>query len=62
MQFELISDLHKDARGFRPSSRWMAAFRASTHAEQEAEWNALCAELERSMAEEKAAEERATAA
>lgn len=59
MHFELISDLHKDARGFRPSSDWMTRFRASSFAEQEAEWNALCAELDRAMEEEERAQQQA---
>lgn len=44
--FELIRDLHKDARGFRPSAGWMDYFNGLTEVEQEATWNSLCDELE----------------
>jgi hypothetical protein len=61
MAFDMISDLHKDARGFRPSSSWLAAFRASTHAEQQAEWDSLIEEMEDSQKAEAEAQAKATA-
>lgn len=60
--FPLISDLHKDARGFRPSADFMAHFKALAHDAQQAIWDGLCAELEITMADERAAKERAAAA
>jgi hypothetical protein len=59
-EFDLISDLHKDARGFRPSSSWLAAFRASTRAEQQAEWDSLIEEMEDSQKAEAEAQAKAT--
>lgn len=59
--FELIRDLHKDARGFRPSVDWMEAFNASTFEEQEATWESLCDELERREAHERDEEAHALA-
>jgi hypothetical protein len=50
--FELIRDLHKDARGFRPSAEWMAVFNGKSDVEKEATWNALCEELAVSEAED----------
>jgi len=59
--FELISDLYKDARGFRPGSAWMAAFDAKPFAEQEAIWDSLQEELEARIDEDKSREEVALA-
>lgn len=50
--FELISDLHKDARGFRPSASYIEAFFAKTESEQQAQWDSLCAEFDRREMEE----------
>jgi hypothetical protein len=49
--FELISDLHKDARGFRPSAEWMRVFNGKSDVEKEATWEALCNELAENEAE-----------
>lgn len=43
--FELISDLHKDARGFRPGAAYMEMFNEKPYAEQQGVWDALCEEL-----------------
>lgn len=61
MAFELISDLHKDARGTRPTMDWMQAFTESTYEEQEAIWESLCDELEQREAERRADEADALA-
>lgn len=44
--FELLGDLHKDARGFRPSASFMEAFEAQDEVEQQRRWDSLCQELE----------------
>jgi hypothetical protein len=44
---ELISDLHKDARGFRPSGAWLLCYwETETDAQKQATWDSLIAELE----------------
>ena len=43
--FELISDLHKDARGFRPGAAYMEMFNEQPFAEQERIWDSLCQEV-----------------
>lgn len=57
--FELISDLHKEARGFRPSSAWFAHFDTLTYAEKEAVWDGLIREADASRDEEEARERAA---
>lgn len=54
-----VSDLHKDAFGFRPSQSWWGYWAASNPDGKQAEWDGLIAALERRVAEDKAAEERA---
>jgi hypothetical protein len=55
----LISDLHKDARGFRPSSSYFANLGSLTDAGLDDVFNGLCFELEESQARERAAEAEA---
>ena len=50
--FELISDLHKDARGFRPSQDWLHNFDSLPYAEQEKIWDRLVVEMDESMTDE----------
>ena len=51
----IISDLHKDARGYRPDAYFRQEWNdASADAKQEI-WDRLCAELEHVLAEEKKA-------
>lgn len=57
--FDLLSDLYKDARGFRPSASFMEAFTAQSYAEQKAQWDKLCEELREREYEEAQAELRA---
>jgi hypothetical protein len=44
-EFNLISDLHKDARGYRPSASFITAFTADSQADQQEVWDSLCLEL-----------------
>lgn len=60
--FELIRDLHKDARGFRPSAEWMEVFNTAAQARQQAIWDMLCEELAENEAREQEARAAASAA
>src|SRR5210317_723674 len=59
MSFDLISDLHKDARGFRPSGDWTEMFNGLSEQDQEQIWNNLCKELQDNEALQKEVEEDA---
>jgi hypothetical protein len=41
----IVSDLHKDARGYRPRETWWAAWNNYSDAEKQAEWDFLIREL-----------------
>lgn len=58
---QIVSDLHKDARGFRPTVAWMHAWETSSNDEKQGIWDALCTELEDEMAREELAQSRAYA-
>jgi len=49
---DIISDLHKDAYGFRPSQRFFDDWAEYTPAEKQEVWDMLCTEMERSMKEQ----------
>jgi len=53
---DIISDLHKDAYGFRPSQRFFDDWAEYTPAEKQECWDMLCEEMDRSMNEQAAAE------
>jgi hypothetical protein len=55
--FDLISDLHKDARGFRPRGAWFDDFNSRTDAEKQAIFDDLCEELRENEAMEVTNEE-----
>ena len=48
----IVSDLHKDAYGFRPSQRFFDDWAEYTPAEKQECWDMLCTEMERSMKEQ----------
>lgn len=48
----IVSDLHKDAYGFRPSQRFFDDWAEYTPAEKQECWDSLCIEMERSMKEQ----------
>jgi len=52
----IVSDLHKDAYGFRPSQRFFDDWAEYTPAEKQECWDMLCEEMDRSMKEQAAAE------
>lgn len=53
-----FSDLHKDARGFRPREGFWQWMNNATPDELQEKWDSLIEELNQSIAEEKAMEER----
>jgi predicted Fe-S protein YdhL (DUF1289 family) len=55
----ILSDLHKDARGFRPSASYMMNWNAMSDADKQTTWNNLVEEVERSIDEDKAREAEA---
>ena len=57
----IVSDLHKDAWGFRPSSYWWYRWNEGSDATKQSMWNSLTVDLEVAMAEEKAEFDRAIA-
>ncbi len=54
-----VSDLHKDARGFRPSEYFWEEWSQCGDDNRQAMWDGLLRELENTMAAERAAEARA---
>lgn len=56
---ELISDLHKDARGFRPDEYFWEEWTQSPDNVKQIIWDKLCVEMEESMAAQKEAEAQA---
>lgn len=57
----LISDLHKDARGFRPSADLRAHYARLSTADLTLAWDGLCAELSATLAREEEEQVLATA-
>lgn len=55
----IISDLHKDARGFRPSVAWMHGWATSTNEEKQGIWDDLVDEMNRAMEQQAEDEARA---
>ena len=55
----IVSDLHKDAHGFRPDAAWLLGWKNSTDDQKQSIWDHLCEELEANMAAEKQAEAQA---
>lgn len=51
----ILSDLHKDAYGFRPGESFWARWKADSVAERNATWNGLLRSLDSAIADEKAA-------
>jgi len=50
----IISDLHKDARGFRPSQDWWAMWQDALPAGRQLIWDNLCSELDAEIERERA--------
>jgi len=56
---ELVSDLHKDARGFRPSQDFWDVWKMASDDLRQDMWDDLLVDLKLSMAEEERAQKRA---
>ena len=54
-----ISDLYKDARGFRPGEYWLNQWNASTEEEKQTTWDSLIVELEEEIERVRQMEEAA---
>ena len=59
---ELVSDLHKDAYGYRPRDRFFADWAESTGAEKQEVWDIMTATLEANAVLDREQELEATAA
>jgi hypothetical protein len=57
----IVSDLHKDAYGFRPGPAFAARWNAADQEGRREIWDSLCEDLESEMAREKAEQESAIA-
>jgi len=55
---QTVSDLHKDAYGFRPGAVFMQAWKGMSPDAKQGMWDFLCSELEREMEQEKLAQLR----
>lgn len=58
----IVSDLHKDARGFRPREYFWAEWNNSSDFDRQAIWDGLIRELNETMDRERQAEARAALA
>ncbi len=56
---QIVSDLHKDAYGCRPSSFWWQCWSDASDDEKQAEWDSILAALERSIDDEEQETRRA---
>ena len=56
---DIISDLHKDARGFRPSEYFWEEWTQSPDDSKQKIWDMLCDEMKQNQIAERAAEEQA---
>lgn len=56
---QTVSDLHKDARGWRPREYFWETWEAASDDEKQEIWDGLCNELNMEMERERKAEERA---
>ena len=54
-----VSDLHKDAYGYRPSQGWWTEWKAMTPKQKQEEWNFLCCLMEENEQAERRAQARA---
>lgn len=56
----IVSDLHKDARGFRPSGYWWMMWEEASDLRRQEIWDGLIDELNHCMEQERQAQARAT--
>lgn len=57
----IVSDLHKDARGYRPGQGWWDHWSYADDELKQCIWDSLCVELDESIAREKQIEQEAVA-
>lgn len=57
----IVSDLHKDARGFRPSVDWLNEWKATTDEDRQMIWDGLMRESELAFQEEQRIQAEAVA-
>lgn len=55
----ILSDLYKDAHGYRPRELFWEMWKGMTVEERNAEWQMLCDEVDQSIEEDRAREEEA---
>lgn len=55
----IVSDLHKDARGFRPTQYWWDQWSLCTDTQKQTMWDGLCVELDEEMDRERVEKARA---
>jgi hypothetical protein len=56
---QIVSDLHKDARGYRPSYHWMELWNYADDDQKQTMWDALSQELSEELDRERVAKARA---
>jgi hypothetical protein len=56
---QIVSDLHKDARGYRPRENWWQMWEQMTEDEKQNEWDVLIREISETMESERHAENMA---
>lgn len=56
---DIVSDLHKDARGFRPSGYWWMMWEEASDLRRQEIWDGLIDELNHCMEQERQAQARA---
>ena len=59
---DIVSDLHKDAYGFRPRENFWEFWTSATDDEKQTEWDSLLQALEQSIARDKEEQSRSVAA
>ena len=55
----IVSDLHKDARGYRPRDYWWSVWNNSSDDERQVIWDELCVEVEQEIERERSMHEAA---
>ena len=58
---DIVSDLHKEAFGFRPSEYFWSKWRGAVRDQRQVIWDDLLVDLDRAIADDKAAKEHAIA-
>lgn len=56
---QIVSDLHKDARGFRPSVHWWQVWESASSDQKQQIWDSLIVELNDEIVQERAQQQKA---